>query len=90
MKIEQVDFVMDGGTTLIKTDKGEFYVDGRLSTDTEGAIFNGYPDEGGSKEVPEIKGELVKVLKEYMIENKAIFTSAIEDTIDDIEAYYGN
>ena len=61
MKIKEVSFYLDGGTVVIRTDKGSFCVDSRLHTKTKGKLFYGYPryDNTNIIDNPEtIKNEL--------------------------------
>ena len=50
MKISNINFYKDGGTVVIVTDEGDFYVDRRVGTTTENKVFDSYPDTGN--EVP--------------------------------------
>ena len=71
MKITgRVDHLLDGGSIGIKTDKGEFFIDGRLKTDTKNALYLGYPDAEKGRKAGELvtdqktKNELIKALVE--------------------------
>jgi len=64
MKIRNVDFCFDGGTAIIDTDEGFYYVDRRLGTNTCGYIYKcAYPDEEGSIIANDVKDELLLALQ---------------------------
>ena len=68
MKIKEVSFYLDGGTVVIRTDKGSFCVDSRLHTKTKGKLFYGYPryDNTNIIDNPEtIKNELIECINLY-------------------------
>ena len=66
MKILSYDNYLDGGTLMLKTDKGTYYVDSRIGTKTQDEIYDKYPDDEGAEYVsPEIKEEIRKCLKGY-------------------------
>lgn len=63
MIVKSLDFCMDGGTAVIKTDQGDYYIDRRLKTETENAIYDAHPDEGG-KLVEGVTKKIVEALIE--------------------------
>ena len=56
---------MDGGSILIITDKGDYFVNGSASTPPEldGAIFNGEPNEDRSNIITENIEQLIISLR---------------------------
>ena len=66
MKIISYDNFLDGGTLKLETDKGTYFVDGRIGTKTQDEIYDAYPDDEGAKIISaEIKEEIKKCLKGY-------------------------
>jgi len=67
MKIISYDSYLDGGTIKLETDKGTYYIDGRIDTmrsEKPNEIYDKYPDDEGAKVVSaEIKEEIKQVLK---------------------------
>jgi len=64
MEIRNVDYCMDGGTAVIDTDKGFYYVDRRLGTNTYGSIYKcDHPDGEDSIIANDVKDELLLALK---------------------------
>ena len=45
MQVLHIDFYLDGGSALIRTDEGDFYLDNRMGTKTPNILYNKYPDE---------------------------------------------
>lgn len=49
MTVKRVDIYKDGGTFLVETDEGTFYIDRRIGNPLnphKGFVFNGYPERG--------------------------------------------
>jgi len=63
LEVLKIDAYMDGGTYSIKTNKGEFCIDYRLNSKTEGALYKGYPDEGKLVTDNKIKQELINAIE---------------------------
>lgn len=55
---------LDGGTKVFYTDKGTFYMDNRLRTQTRGEIFSYYPCDDGEFLNQEDKERFLKELGE--------------------------
>ena len=67
--INSIDGFRDGGTTIIKTSLGDYYIDGRFLSDeddndlvnpTEGMLFAGYPST--SEQLPPDEAKRIKRL----------------------------
>ena len=43
MKVNTFEMYRDGGTIELKTDKGVFCFDQRISSETKGRLYEGYP-----------------------------------------------
>lgn len=41
----------DGGTAILHTNRGKFYIDGRITTKTKGKIFDDYPANKGAAQI---------------------------------------
>jgi hypothetical protein len=68
-KITKIDMYLDGGTRVIFTDQGNFYIDKRIKvwkTDSEGKVYTAYPDKPEAKLVENI--ELIAFLKEQVFD----------------------
>jgi len=73
-----IDFYKDGGTMEIVTDKGNFFIDDRISSETKGKIYSEYPKRDNSNVLEnqdEIKNHIIKYIepmkfdyKEHLIE----------------------
>lgn len=73
-----IDFYKDGGTMVIGTDKGDFFIDNRISSETKGKIYSEYPKSDNSNVLEnqdEIKNHIIKYIepmkfdyKEHLIE----------------------
>lgn len=67
MKIKRFDTYKDGGTIVIKTEIGDFYIDHRIRTTTPGQFYDGYPSD--TKEPielsKEVKNELANGLSNF-------------------------
>ena len=63
MKILRSDMYLDGGTILIETDEGDYSIDYRIHTNTEGKVYRGYPEDDNSNLIENQK-EIIKKLKE--------------------------
>jgi hypothetical protein len=55
MVVRSIDIYKDGGTFLVETDQGNFYIDRRFGTDlvpvnpSKGFVFKDYPERGRSR-----------------------------------------
>jgi len=88
MKIYKIGFLFDGGTIGIFTDKGRFYVDRRLFTETNNSFYRNYPNEKNSRLVnEEEKQELLLALTQYSLDMyyNYLFNKPFDDSI---EKYY--
>lgn len=68
MNINNLEFYLDGGTCLISTDNGNFAIDERIHTSTEGEIYQGYPEDDNSNLLANqdfIKSELLEALGRF-------------------------
>jgi hypothetical protein len=80
--INNIEVYKDGGTIKVETNKGDFYIDRRLRSETKGFVFDGYPGKegkmltGGSS----IKNRLYHSLKDY----EHPFYTNIQSIRDDI------
>lgn len=45
IEIIKIGMYRDGGTLSIKTNLGEFCIDGRIGSKTKGVMYSGYPDK---------------------------------------------
>lgn len=64
MNILRTDYYLDGGTMVAYTDKGDFYVDHRINTQTPSEIYDCHPNEDGAQIVDdETKIELIAALR---------------------------
>jgi len=48
MIVKRIDIYKDGGTFIVETDAGNFYIDRRIGNPinpTKGFVFNGYPEQ---------------------------------------------
>lgn len=67
MRILLIDGLLDGGSTFIKTDIGDYYIDNRLKTSTPDTIYFGYPDSDESRIVTDNeKHTLLSSLEAYI------------------------
>lgn len=48
MKIQRLDFYLDGGTVAVTTEAGTYFVDRRIETNTWCAIYDKYPNNTGA------------------------------------------
>ena len=65
MRIISINTYRDGGTYCILTDKGEYYVDRRIHTETPYSVYDKYPDKEEACIVNEVKDELLSAIKDY-------------------------
>ena len=65
-KILSVDFCLDGGTSVIETDDGTYYVDIRLETTTECSVFPSYPENDSVVVEDQMAYELIALLSRYI------------------------
>ena len=81
MKIIKYNVYLDGGTVEIKTDKGVFCFDGRIRSNTEGRLYQGYPKKDNSNIIEnsiELEKKLIEALKSHKDED---YQNAINDFI---------
>lgn len=68
MEIKRFDTYRDGGTIKIETNRGTFCFDNRISSNTKGRLYEGYPKRDNSNIIEnsgELEAELLEVLKSY-------------------------
>jgi hypothetical protein len=68
MEILKVDKCLDGGTIVLRTNEGDFWIDNRIRSNTKGEWFNGYPKEDNSnliEDSEELEERLIKALSEF-------------------------
>jgi len=82
MKIKKFDKLLDGGTVIITTtDDVEYYIDGRISSDTKDKIYLSYPHDNKEylENSEEILKEIVIALKNY---NHSFYQTSIDSLIE--------
>ena len=68
MVVKKIDVYKDGGTVLIATDGGVFYIDNRLDSKTKKELFFVYPDKGDPILEPkrsELRIKLTEAMNNY-------------------------
>jgi hypothetical protein len=67
MKVDFLSYYKDGGTVGINTDEGTYYMDYRISSETQGKLLDGKPKEKNSKEVvnASLRQEIANAMKVY-------------------------
>jgi hypothetical protein len=65
MNIQHITAYLDGGTIVIQTNEGNFFIDKRIGTETPNALYNGYPGSSEAKIITDIniKRELIRELE---------------------------
>lgn len=82
MKVITIDYFFDGGTAKIETDKGCFYCDGRMDTNTKNEIYSQHPDDSGSKIVDrKIARQLFVALEEFINSGSSSFCPECDKTL---------
>jgi hypothetical protein len=76
MKILNIGMFSDGGTILLNTDKGDFFIDDRLFSKTKGLVWTKYPDEPDA-EIVDKKDEIIQALPNFNFGTKFDYTQAI-------------
>lgn len=88
MKVNLVTFYFDGGTAKVVTDGGDLYVDRRLSvkgTDSENAVWLGYPGSEGAVLANDKKTELRQSLRAFVMRTEKLrYKDAIIKVINDL------
>jgi hypothetical protein len=77
MEIRGTTTYKDGGTVSIHTDEGEFCIDRRVNTKTEGVIYLGHPNDDNQNRVrnqAEIKKQLLKAMEKFIIKNSSHYS----------------
>ena len=67
MVVITVDIFKDGGTIAIKTEKGTFFIDRRIRTETRNAIYNAYPNDPNAKNTEKMRKPLYMAMKQYVL-----------------------
>lgn len=68
MKIVKFQSYLDGGTAEITTESGIFCFDNRISSQTKGLLYKGYPKDDNSNLIEnsqELETSLIESLKNY-------------------------
>lgn len=82
MKIIKTDIYKDGGTILLETDEGNYSIDYRIGSETEGKIYKDYPLDDDSNIITNQK-EILEKIKEAS--NKSNIDSYVKNTIDKLK-----
>jgi hypothetical protein len=71
MKITGFIHYLDGGTVLFKTTQGDYAYDYRITTNTKGEIYQGYPEKDNSNKVTDylVIDNLSSALKDFVQES---------------------
>ena len=79
MHIEKFDSFRDGGTVVYTTNVGKIYQDFRIGTKEEGTVWYGYPEDDGSRKLPEEDVvEFWKALCAFGTWNRAYYNKSID------------
>ena len=71
MKITKITSYRDGGTIEITTEEKVYCIDNRISTETKGTVYEGYPDKGVVVENQEdIKLTIGNAVMRYYTDNR--------------------
>ena len=88
MITRSVVFYFDGGTAIIITDDGNYYIDRRNNSKTPMLIYDKYPTDNGASIVGGVCDELLCSLKLYM--DKSDNSAAIKILIKDLNSVKNN
>ncbi len=73
MNILNTDYILDGGTLVIKTDEGDYAIDNRIRSFTKGKLYFGYPqdnDENLISNPGDVIEKLTEAIKESQLEEQ--------------------
>jgi hypothetical protein len=65
MRLIKINGYLDGGTIILETDEGTFYIDRRIGTKTPEQLYDKYPDKPDAEIIRNdiIKSKLVNALE---------------------------
>ena len=84
MIVNRLDFYRDGGTAIIETDEGNFYLDKRIRICTN-KLYDAYPNYAEAKEVTKVsvRKKVANAVRDYKGTVGKI-TSSLADEIEKI------
>jgi hypothetical protein len=87
MKVIDFSVYLDGGTVLIRTNKGNFAFDYRIKSDTKGKLYDGYPRKDNSNIIKKSKikeKQILQALKDFNSDG-SFYKNRINDIIEKLE-----
>lgn len=65
MRLIRINGCLDGGTIILETDEGTFYIDRRIDTKTPDQLYDEYPDKSDAEIIRNdiIKNKLINALE---------------------------
>jgi len=86
MKITKFDAYKDGGTIEIRTDEGDFFIDHRLGTTTDGEFFDQYPSNISAKKLTPSKETMDGIIKALEGYQDVFYIKMVSHLIETLKA----